>query len=418
MNLFLSAAVFLLTLALIFLRPRGMSEATGASIGAVAMLALRLTTPGDFARILAETANVLLFLLGMMLVTGVVEHAGVFDALAVRAARLSRGDGRLLLLNVFLLGTLVTAFLSLDVTIIVVTPIVYALTERLEIEPLPYLFACAFVANTASLFLPISNLTNILIYDLLHLSFVQFAKVMFLPNLAALAVNIGVFFVIFRYQLPRRFATTALTDSDPPPGFAIAAVGLCLVLVGLLAFGLLALPLAIPACVGAVVLTIIAATRRIVTRRDLVGSVSWSLFPFVVAMFTVVRGLERAWLPHLPTLPSGRGLGTLLVIAFGTGIGANIVNNVPMIAAMITLLRAVATQVPDHLAFATLIGTNIGPSILTFGSLATMLWLAIVRKRGVAVSARTYLRIGLITTPPMLLAATVTLWLVLGGLSH
>jgi len=417
-NLFLSAAVFLVTLALIFLRPRGMNEATGASIGAVAMLVLRLATPGDFARILAETANVLLFLLGMMLVTGVVEQAGVFDALAVRAARLSRGDGRLLLLNVFLLGTLVTAFLSLDVTIIVVTPIVYALTERLEIEPLPYLFACAFVANTASLFLPISNLTNILIYDLLHLSFVQFARVMFLPNLAALAVNIGIFFVIFRRQLPHRFATMALTDDAPPPGFAIAAVGLCLVLAGLLAFGLLGLPLAIPACVGAVVLAIIAATRRTVTGRDLVGSVSWSLFPFVIAMFTVVRGLERAWLPQLPTLPSGRGLGTLLVIAFGTGIGANIVNNVPMIAAMITLLRAVATPVPDHLAFATLIGTNIGPSILTFGSLATMLWLAIVRKRGVAVSARVYLRIGLITTPPMLLAATVTLWLVLGGLSH
>jgi arsenical pump membrane protein len=417
MSLPLSAAVFLLTLALIFLRPRGMNEATAACIGAMAMLALRLVTPGDFAHILAETANVLLFLLGMMLVTGVVEHAGVFDALAVRAARLSRGDGRLLLLNVFLLGTLVTAFLSLDVTIIVVTPIVYALTERLGIEPLPYLFACAFVANTASLFLPISNLTNILIYDLLHLSFVQFATVMFLPNLAALAVNIGIFFAIFCHQLPLRFATTALTDGAPPPGFAIAAVSLAVVLVALLAFGLLALPLAIPACVGAVALATAAMTRRIVTGRALAGSVSWSLFPFVIAMFTVMRGLERAWLPHLHTIPSGQGLGTLLVIAFGTGIGANVVNNVPMIAAMITLLRAVAVPVPEHLAFATLIGTNIGPSVLTFGSLATMLWLALMRKRGVDVSARAYLRIGLITTPPMLLAATVTLWLVLGGLS-
>ncbi len=416
MSLALSAAVFLLTLALIFLRPWGMNEAAGACIGAVAMLALRLATPGDFAHILAETANVLLFLLGMMLVTGVVEHAGVFDALAVRAARLSRGDGRLLLLNVFLLGALVTAFLSLDVTIIVVTPIVYALTERLGIEPLPYLFACAFVANTASLFLPISNLTNILIYDLLHLSFVRFAAVMFLPNLAALAVNVGIFFALFRRQLPRRFATTALTDREPPPGFAVAAVGLAVVLAGLLAFGLLALPLAIPACAGAVVLATLAATKRAVTGRDLAGSVSWSLFPFVIAMFTVMRGLERAWLPRLPTIPSGRGLGTLLVIAFGAGIGANIVNNVPMVAAMITLLRAVATPVPAHLAFATLIGTNIGPSVLTFGSLATMLWLALVRRRGVEVSARAYLRVGLLTTPPMLLAATVTLWLVLRGL--
>lgn len=150
MNLTSSAAVFLATLALIFLRPKGLSEAGAACIGAAAMLVLRLVTLADIGQILGQTANVLLFLLGMMIVTGIVERAGVFDALAVRAARLSRHDGRLLLVNVFLLGTLVTAFLSLDVTIIVVTPIVYALTERLEIEPLPYLFACAFVAETPS----------------------------------------------------------------------------------------------------------------------------------------------------------------------------------------------------------------------------------------------------------------------------
>jgi len=413
MDLIFSASIFLATLLLIFLRPKGLSEAGGACIGAAAMVALRLATFGDIAQILGQTANVLLFLLGMMVVTGIVERAGVFDALAIAAARLSRHDGRLLLVNVFLLGTVVTAFLSLDVTIIVVTPIVYALTETLEIDPLPYLFACAFVANTASLFLPMSNLTNILIYDLLHLSFLRFAAVMFLPNLAALAVNIGVFFLIFRRSIPRRFATDAPTDGARPLGFTVASVGLGMVLVGLFIFGVLALPLAIPACLGAVVLATIALARRRVDGGKLVASVSWSLFPFVIAMFIVMRGLERAWLPHLPALPTGHGLGTLLAVAAGTGIGANLVNNIPMIAAMITLLRATGSPIPDHLAFATLIGTNIGPSVLTFGSLATMLWLAIVRKRGVGVTAWTYTRIGLLTTPPMVVAATVVLWIVL-----
>ena len=143
----------------------------------------------------------------MMIVTGIAERAGVFDTLAIRAARSARGSGHLLLLNVFILGALITAFLSLDVTIIVLTPIVYAVVDRLGIDPLPYLFACAFVANTASLFLPMSNLTNILVYDLLHLSFGHFAAVMFLPNLAALAVNIGAFFLIFRSRIPRHFPT-------------------------------------------------------------------------------------------------------------------------------------------------------------------------------------------------------------------
>jgi arsenical pump membrane protein len=411
MSLALSAGIFILTLVLMFARPRNLSEAASAGIGAALMLLLRLATPRDVWDVLGETANVLLFLLGMMIVTCVAERGGVFDALAVLAARSARGNGRLLLINVFLLGALITAFLSLDVTVIVLTPIVYAVTARLAVDPLPYLFACAFVANTGSLFLPVSNLTNILMYDLLHLSFGRFLAVMFLPDCAAIAVNIGVFFILFRGRITPQFAVE-MERTARPPGFAIAAIGLAIVLVGLLVCGFLALPLAIPALVGGVVLGSAALWRSAATPRVLAGSVAWSVFPFVLAMFIVIRGVERAWLPHLGTLPTSGSLATLLGIAFGTAIGANLINNIPMVAAMIRLLQAIA-PIPEPAAFATLIGTNIGPSIITFGSLATMLWLALVRKRGLDVSARTYLRVGLITTPPMLLAATVVLWVML-----
>lgn len=306
------------------------------------------------------------------------------------------GTGRLLLVNVFLLGTVVTAFLSLDVTIIVVTPIVYVLTAKLEIDPLPYLFACAFLANTASLFLPISNLTNILIYDLLHLSFARFALVMAGPNLAALAVNIGLFFVIFCRRIPRHVPTSRLTMPERPPGFAVASVGLAVVLGGLLVFGFAALPLAMPACIGAGALGGYALARGRITVRRLNAGIAWPLFPFVLAMFVVIRGVEGTWLPRLPALSTSDGLPNLLLVAFGTAVGANLVNNIPMIAAMIGLLRDTGAAIPNHLAFATLVGTNIGPSVLTFGSLATMLWLTHVRKRGVPVSAGAYTRVGLL----------------------
>jgi arsenical pump membrane protein len=411
MTLALSAGIFLLTLALMFARPRDLNEAVSAGIGALLMLLLRLATPQDVLDVLGETANVLLFLLGMMIVTCVAERSGVFDALAGAAARTARGSGRLLLVNVFVLGALITAFLSLDVTVIVLTPIVYAVTVRLDIDPVPYLFACAFVANTASLFLPVSNLTNILMYDLLHLSFARFVATMFLPNLAALAVNIGIFFVLFRSRIAARFAARPAL-SDRPPGFVAASIGLAAVLIALLVFGLRALPLAIPALVGALALGGYALARRTATSRVLAESVAWPLFPFVIAMFVIIRGVERAWLPHLGGLPTGSDLPTLLGIAFGTALGANLINNIPMVAAMIRLLQA-ATPIPVPAAFATLIGTNIGPSIITFGSLATMLWLSLVRTRGLDVSARSYLRVGLLTTPPMLLAATFTLWAVL-----
>ncbi len=128
-------------------------------------------------------------------------------------------------------------------------------------------------------------------------------------------------------------------------------------------------------------------------------------------MFVVIRAVEHGWLTHIGSIPTGTGFGTLLAIAAGTGIGANIVNNIPMAVAMISVLRATGQHVPEHLAYATLIGTNIGPSIITVGSLATMLWLAIVRKSGVAVSAASYMKVGAIVTPLMIPAATAALWI-------
>ncbi|MGI8856324.1 MAG: SLC13 family permease, partial [Thermomicrobiales bacterium] len=361
--------------------------------------------------IVRQTANVLLFLLGMMVITGIAERAGVFDALAIRAARSARGSGRLLLLNVFILGALITAFLSLDVTIIVLTPIVYVVVDRLGIDPVPYLFACVFVANTASLFLPMSNLTNILVYDLLHLSFAHFAAVMLLPNLAALTVNIGAFFLIFRARIPRAFPIERTGGFTALAGYRTAAVGLTAVLLALLACGLAGIPLAVPALGVGAIMALASCTRRQSSLADLRDSVTWSLFPFVIAMFVVIRAVEHGWLARIGSIPTGTGFGTLFAVAAGTGIGANIVNNIPMAVAMISVLRATGQHVPEHLAYATLIGTNIGPSIITVGSLATMLWLAIVRKRGVAVSATSYMKVGAIVTPLMVAAATAALWI-------
>jgi len=405
-----SAIILLLTLGLILVRPRGLSEAIGAGSGAVACILLRLVSFSDIRDIAQQTANVLLFLLGMMIITGIAEHAGVFEALAERAARAARGSGHLLLLSVFGLGAAITALLSLDVTIIVLTPIVYSVVTRIGINPLPYLVACAFVANTASLFLPISNLTNILVYDLLHLSFVHFAAVMFLPNIAALLVNIAVFFVLFRRRIPRSFVVPDFGDEARPPGFRAAAVGLSATLVALFVFGLLSWPLAIPAIVGALALGALELARRNVSVRRMNEAVAWPLFPFVFSMFIVIRAVEHAWLGHIGRLPANAHFGTLALVAFGTGLGANIVNNIPMAVAMISLLRSTVGPISEPLAFATLIGTNIGPSIITVGSLATMLWLAIVRQRGVQMNALTYTKIGAITTPLMVAAATAVLW--------
>lgn len=178
----LSIAIVAATLALILGRPRGVSEAWVAAAGALAMILVGPVRLADVPDVLGETADVLLFLAGMMVLTVLVECAGVFTLLAEGCARLARGSGVLLFCLVFLLGAIVTALLSLDVTVILLTPIVYEVTRRRRLDALPFMFACTFVANTASLIFPMSNLTNLLVAQQLGLDFASFAATMWLPS--------------------------------------------------------------------------------------------------------------------------------------------------------------------------------------------------------------------------------------------
>ena len=411
----LTLAVVAATLLLILVRPRGISEAWVAAGGALLMLVVGGVGLRDVRDILAQTGNVLLFLLGMMVLTDLVERAGVFAWLAEAAARLARGSGLLLFCNVFLLGAVVTALLSLDVTIITLTPIVFALTSRRKLDPLPYMFACTFVANTASLILPVSNLTNLLVYSQLHLGFFAFAGRMWLPNLAAVVVNLGVFLLLFRRSLPRRFG--GATDVAMPERdwwFRTAALVLGATLLGLLALGLIDRPLAWAAMLGGGGLLAIGLASGRVRARRVVREVSWPLFVFVVGMFLVVRGFEHAWLSRLVlTLPTTPG-AALVLSALGNAVGSNVVNNVPMtLLSLAVLNHSGSGPSREALAYGTLLGANIGPTLTTYGSLATMLWLTIVRKRGLAISTGLYLRIAAVTMPLVLAAAMGALWLTL-----
>lgn len=416
--LLVATAILLLTVALIVAQPRGLHEAWAAGGGAATLLLLGLATPADLWRVAREVADVLLFLVGMMALSAAVERSGLFDLLAIRTARAARGSGLALFLGLFALGFAITALLSLDVTVIVLTPIVAALVARLGVRPLPFLFVCTFVANNGSLLFPISNLTNLLAYNLLGLGFAGFAARMALPQLAALAANVAVFLMLFRRDLPRRFEPAALPrrplDLDDRY-LRAATLALGLVLVALFACGLLGWPIAPPALIGGAALAALAVRRRKATPLALAREVAWGLIPFVIGMFVVIRAAQQAWLAALgDQLTLARhDLPALLAMAFGTALGANVVNNIPMIGAAIGLLARADPAAREPLALAAVLGTNLGPTITPFGSLATMLWLTTIRRRGHPLPTLAYVQVGLLTAPPTLLAATLALWLTL-----
>jgi arsenical pump membrane protein len=420
-----SLSVLALTLGLIVWRPRGVHEGWVAAGGATLAVAAGLARLSDLRQGVSDTAGVLVFLLAMTLLAALVEDAGVFRWAAGWTMRTARGRGWLLYVNVYLLGAAITLLLSLDVTAVVLTPLVCALTKHLRIDGRPWVFACAFVANTASLALPISNLTNILVYELLGVPFDAFLRALALPNAAALLVNLALFVWLFWHQLPGTIRVQAGHDGHTSPFFRWSLGTLSVTIVLLFVSGLRGWPFWPAALGGALVLASVALAQGWVSPGRVRNGVAWGLAPFVVGMYVVVASVYRAFEPAILRLPEAigtlRGPLPLITAVVGTAVGSNVVNNLPLALAAIRLLRVVppalttasGADLRSTLAFGTLLGVNLGPNLTVFGSLATILCLSSARRQGIDISPRAFLGTGLLVAPPTLLAAGAVLWLLL-----
>lgn len=369
--------------------------------------------------ILRETEDALILLVGMMALSAVAEKAGFFDWAAYLTARAGRGRVFLLYGFVFLVGTLVTTTLSLDATAIVLTPIVYGMVVRLRLSPLPFMFTCVYTANTASLFLPISNLTNLLAYDRFDLGFVRFGLVMLLPGLLAVITNFAIFAFLFRNDLRGSYDMDkgARFSAENKGFFRVAAAGIAGVLVAFFAAPLFGAPIGLVALAAGAIVVAVSRVAGWVTLREVAGPISWGIIFLVVGLFLVVRAVQNAGLAGLAetafvAAAPGDSLFQILDIVFGSALGSNVINNVPMtVLSLGTLEPLVANGTLDLVVvYAVVVGTSIGPNLTTVGSLATLIWLSIARERGLDITAKDYLRIGAIATPPILLAAALGLW--------
>src|SRR6266704_5871209 len=191
-------------------RPWKPNEALIALAGAGLLLILGLVSPADALSTLAHDWNTFFFFLGLMSISVLAEVAGLFDWLAFQAARLSRNSARRLFLNTFLLGSLISMILSNDATALILTPIVYSLVTRLRLPVLPFLFACTFIADSASFLLPVSNPINIIVTSQFPLHLLTFLRLLFLPSVVVIGLNIGVFYFLYRRQLHGRFDIKSL----------------------------------------------------------------------------------------------------------------------------------------------------------------------------------------------------------------
>jgi arsenical pump membrane protein len=300
--------------------------------------------------------------------------------------------------------------LSLDATIVLLTPVVFATAARIRISAKPQVYACAHLANSASLLLPVSNLTNLLAFRASHLSFLRFAALMVLPTIAAVAVEWVVFTRFFEGDLARPRHGSPRPDPPELPRFAVT------VLAGtLLGFALSSVVGIAPvwfAAAGAVAITIPALVRQTATPVALARAAEPGFLIFVLGLGVIVgaasvNGLDSAVRAVLPT---GGSLPELLAIAGLSAVFANLVNNLP---ATLILIPVAATAAGPGPVLATLIGVNVGPNLTYVGSLATLLWRRVLRAEDADAELGEFLRLGVLTVPAGLVAATVLLWLAL-----
>jgi arsenical pump membrane protein len=402
-----AAALLILfgVLAFAVVRPRGLPEVVAAAPAAILVVALGLVSWRDVTAELAALGPTVGFLAAVLLLAHVADERGVFGYLGAVAGRLSGGSPRRLLRLVFAVAAVVTAALSLDATVVLLTPVVLATAVRVGARPRPHLYACGHLANSASLLLPVSNLTNLLAFGAAGIGFGRFAGVMSLPWL----VVIGIEYVIFRWW----FAVDLGTPAQPVPPVAqpVPRFALIVLAATLAGFGLSGPAGISPAWIAAAAAAVLAVSRLV--RRPateavrLVRAANLPFCAFVFALSVVVLAVRAGpvgtavarLMPHRP------GIAGLLIAASIAALLANLLNNLPA-----TLLLVPLAAPSPGLVLAVLLGVNIGPNLTYVGSLATLLWRQILHTRDHPPATGEFLRLGAVTVPAGLVAGVAALW--------
>jgi arsenical pump membrane protein len=391
----------------VIVRPKGTSEAMWASGGAAALVVFSLLpVSGALAAVLSGT-DVYLFLIGMMLLAELAREEGLFDWLAAYAVRHAAGSASRLFLLIYGVGTLVTIFLSNDATAVVLTPAVCAAAKRANSAPLPYLFACAFIANAASFVLPISNPANLVVYGdrmpALPAWLGQFG--------ASAAVSILLTYAVLRItqraQL-RESVTKTVTQPVLSRAGHIAAVAITLTAMALLVCSGLHRQLGLPTFLAGVCACLLIGLIKCSVPTQLLRNISWSILPLVAGLFVLVKGVQDTGaLSALPGFVAAKAASAPAATAFGTGIfvalADNLINNLPM--GLLAGAAGAGAHWPPVVKAAALIGVDLGPNLSVTGSLATLLWLIAIRREGENVSGWKFLALGALAMPPALLGA-------------
>lgn len=393
---------------LMLIRPRGIAEVYWVGGGVFLLLVFRLVSAGLAGKAILEGTDVYLFLTGMMLLSELAREYGVFDWLSSAAVERARGSCAHLFTLVYALGTLVTIFLSNDATAVVLTPAILAAIRKAKVPPLPHLFACALIANAASFVLPISNPANLVVFRLGMPPLGRWLAWFGVPSILAIVSTYAVMRFVFRKELSGRTEDHAGAPLTAHGKLVLAGLGVTVAV--LLLASAMNRDLGLPTCLAALTITAVISIKAHSNPMNLAKEISWATIALVAGLFILVDSVESIGaLGFTRTALEGAerlaAVPAALVTGFVVAVANNLVNNLPLgLIAGETLKAAHAAQLT---ASAVLIGVDLGPNLSVSGSLATILWLIALRREGLHVSYRSFLKVGVIAMPVALL---ISLW--------
>jgi arsenical pump membrane protein len=415
-----SSLIFLTTLLFVIWQPKGLQIGTSAIIGAIFALGFGVVTFLDVLLVINIVWDATLAFIGIIILSMVLDEIGFFEWCAIKIAKLSNGNGNLMFVYAILLGAFVSALFANDGAALILTPILLAKMRILKLNAktiIAFLLAGGFISDSASLPFVFSNLTNIVTANYFSIGFIEYSAKMFFPFVVSILASVVVLWFILKKDIPQQIDVELLKNPDDVLKnkmlFKFSWLFLIILLSGYFVGDFFHLPISVFALGGALIFLTIATIIKAVHPKKIIKNAPWQVVWFSIGLYILVYGLKNAGLTEFLTgmLQELATQGDLIAIV-GTGfisaILSAVMNNMPTVMIMDIALSDIGNHA---LAYANIIGCNLGPKMTPFGSLATLLWLHVLSQKGVKIGFWEYSKFGLIVTPLVLLVVLVALYL-------